>query len=78
MTNALQYLPHADNILWVDGGRIRGQGSYQQLVQQVRGPGYHCLPAPGLLDLPLLLAGCQSAVAPGRCAADCTALLTRH
>ncbi|KAF6255037.1 ABC transporter [Scenedesmus sp. NREL 46B-D3] len=27
VTNALQYLPYADNVLWMDGGRVRAQGS---------------------------------------------------
>jgi ABC-type multidrug transport system fused ATPase/permease subunit len=26
VTNALQYLPYADNVLWMDGGRVRAQG----------------------------------------------------
>jgi ABC-type multidrug transport system fused ATPase/permease subunit len=26
VTNALQYLPYADNVLWMEGGRVRAQG----------------------------------------------------
>jgi ABC-type multidrug transport system fused ATPase/permease subunit len=26
VTNALQHLPYADNVLWMDGGRVRAQG----------------------------------------------------
>ena len=36
VTNALQYLPHADNILWMDNGIIKGQGTYGSLVEQGR------------------------------------------
>lgn len=32
VTNALQHLPSADNIIWMDNGRIRAQGKYQDLV----------------------------------------------
>lgn len=32
VTNALQYLPSADNIVWLDNGAIKAQGTYQQLV----------------------------------------------
>lgn len=32
VTNALQYLPSADNILWMEGGAVKAQGSYSQLV----------------------------------------------
>jgi hypothetical protein len=48
VTNALQYLPHADNILWLEAGSIRAQGTYQQLVAQVG----HLLLLP--LPVPLL------------------------
>jgi len=34
VTNALQYLPHADNILWLDKGVVKGQGTYGTLVEQ--------------------------------------------
>jgi hypothetical protein len=34
VTNALQYLPHADNIIWMDEGAVRAQGTYSQLVEQ--------------------------------------------
>lgn len=34
VTNALHYLPHADNIIWMDDGAIKGQGTYKQLVEQ--------------------------------------------
>ncbi len=34
VTNALHYLPHADNIIWMDEGAIKGQGTYAQLVEQ--------------------------------------------
>eukprot|EP00197_Chlamydomonas_leiostraca_P002886 CAMPEP_0202857580 /NCGR_PEP_ID=MMETSP1391-20130828/470_1 /ASSEMBLY_ACC=CAM_ASM_000867 /TAXON_ID=1034604 /ORGANISM="Chlamydomonas leiostraca, Strain SAG 11-49" /LENGTH=1463 /DNA_ID=CAMNT_0049536397 /DNA_START=117 /DNA_END=4508 /DNA_ORIENTATION=- len=34
VTNALQWLPHADNVLLMDGGKVIGQGTYQQLVEQ--------------------------------------------
>jgi len=33
VTNALQYLPHADNVLWMDGGSVRAQGTYGDLVR---------------------------------------------
>eukprot|EP00878_Enallax_costatus_P008308 GHUV01008686.1.p1 GENE.GHUV01008686.1~~GHUV01008686.1.p1 ORF type:complete len:1320 (+),score=395.23 GHUV01008686.1:299-4258(+) len=32
VTNALQYLPYADNVIWMENGAVRGQGRYQQLV----------------------------------------------
>lgn len=32
VTNALQYLPSADNIIWLDNGAIKAQGTYSQLV----------------------------------------------
>lgn len=32
ITNALQYLPQADNVLWMEDGAIKAQGTYQQLV----------------------------------------------
>ena len=32
VTNALQYLPQADHILWVDGGKIRYSGDYEGLL----------------------------------------------
>ena len=32
VTNALQYLPSADNIVWMDDGGVRAQGTYAQLV----------------------------------------------
>jgi hypothetical protein len=32
VTNALQYLPAADNIVWMEGGAIRAQGRYSDLV----------------------------------------------
>lgn len=38
VTNALQYLPHADNILWMEGGMIKGQGTYKELVDQGESP----------------------------------------
>ncbi|KAG1673861.1 hypothetical protein FOA52_012886 [Chlamydomonas sp. UWO 241] len=34
VTNALQYLPNADNVIWMENGRIRAQGTYAQLVGQ--------------------------------------------
>ncbi|WIA32238.1 hypothetical protein OEZ86_003085 [Tetradesmus obliquus] len=34
VTNALQYLPYADNVLWMEGGRVRAQGKYQDLVDE--------------------------------------------
>lgn len=34
VTNALQYLPHADSIIWMEDGAIKGQGTYTQLVEQ--------------------------------------------
>lgn len=33
VTNALQYLPLADNILWMENGAIRAQGKYAELVE---------------------------------------------
>ncbi|GFR43059.1 hypothetical protein Agub_g4065 [Astrephomene gubernaculifera] len=33
VTNALQYLPHADSIMWLEGGRVRAAGSYTQLLE---------------------------------------------
>lgn len=33
VTNALQYLPLADNILWMENGTIRAQGKYAALVE---------------------------------------------
>lgn len=33
VTNALQYLPHADTILWMEDGQVRAQGSYNQLLE---------------------------------------------
>ncbi len=33
VTNALQYLQHADTILWMEGGQVRAQGSYQDLLE---------------------------------------------
>jgi hypothetical protein len=32
VTNALQYLPAADNIVWMEGGAIKAQGRYSDLV----------------------------------------------
>ena len=37
--SALQYLPHADNILWMEDGAVKGQGTYSQLVEQGEGEG---------------------------------------
>ncbi|KAG2439872.1 hypothetical protein HYH02_010502 [Chlamydomonas schloesseri] len=34
VTNALQYLPQADNVLWLEGGRVRAQGTFAQLQAQ--------------------------------------------
>lgn len=34
VTNALQYLPFANNILWIDGGVIRAQGDYREQLKQ--------------------------------------------
>ena len=34
VTNALQYLPFANNILWIDGGVIRAQGGYREQLKQ--------------------------------------------
>lgn len=34
VTNALQYLPQADHVVWMDNGVVRGQGTYQELVKQ--------------------------------------------
>jgi ATP-binding cassette subfamily C (CFTR/MRP) protein 1 len=34
VTNALHYLPAADQVLWMDGGVIKGKGTYQQLTEQ--------------------------------------------
>ena len=34
VTNALQYLPFANNILWIDGGIIRAQGDYREQLKQ--------------------------------------------
>ncbi|KAF8071181.1 abcC12 [Scenedesmus sp. PABB004] len=33
VTNALQFLPHADNIVWMEDGAVRAQGRYQALVE---------------------------------------------
>ena len=32
VTNALQYLPLADHVVWMEAGAVRAQGSYQDLV----------------------------------------------
>ena len=34
VTNALQYLPAADQVIWMDGGVMKGKGTYQQLTEQ--------------------------------------------
>lgn len=34
VTNALQNLPEADNILWMVNGEIKAQGKYDHLVEQ--------------------------------------------
>ncbi|PNH11698.1 Canalicular multispecific organic anion transporter 1, partial [Tetrabaena socialis] len=34
ITNALQYLPHADSIMWMEEGRVRAQGSYNHVLEQ--------------------------------------------
>lgn len=34
VTNALQYLVHADQVLWMEEGRVRAQGTYSDLVAQ--------------------------------------------
>lgn len=46
VTNALQYLPHADNVVWLDKGRVRAQGTYAQLVEAGEwGQMCHCIAA---------------------------------
>lgn len=32
VTNALQYLPYADSVVWMEGGRIRAKGTYEELL----------------------------------------------
>ncbi|KAG2498469.1 hypothetical protein HYH03_003722 [Edaphochlamys debaryana] len=34
VTNALQYLPHADNVIWMEDGRERAQGPFAALQEQ--------------------------------------------
>jgi len=34
VTNALQYLSQADNVLWMEHGSVRAQGSYAELMKQ--------------------------------------------
>lgn len=32
VTNAVHYLPHADNIIWMQGGKIKASGTYKQML----------------------------------------------
>lgn len=34
VTNALLHLPEADNILWIEDGGIKAQGTYDHLLDQ--------------------------------------------
>lgn len=34
VTNALQYLPHADQVVWIEDGVVKAVGSYAQLVER--------------------------------------------
>lgn len=34
VTNALQYLPQSDHVVWLEGGHIRAEGTFSQLQEQ--------------------------------------------
>ncbi len=39
VTNALQYLPSADRVLWMEAGAVRAQGSYAEVLAAGEGGG---------------------------------------